>query len=598
VAWTPIEGRSAEIAAALGGEAACFFDRRLTRRWLVPLRYLISAVLTARYLWRRRPRAVIATNPPLIPGYVAWAYGAAFARPVVLDTHPAGFGAQGDRVSGRLQAAHRWLARRVTATMVTDPHWVGQLEAWGADGVVVHEAPPLWTVGPARVPGPRPVVLFAGTFGGDEPVEALLGAARLCSEADIWVTGDPRRSTPGLLDDLASNVTLTGFLGREDYPRAMDEADVVITLSTEPTSVMRAAYEAVYAGRPLVVSDWPGLKALFPYAVTVANDPEDIARGLREVLARHDDLRAAAGDARQVQMHRWEEQREALGRRVGLAAVDVAGGGPSAATSRVAGIPVSSTTWAGLEGWARATLDDGGSATLCTVAPYQAYLADHDPEYRRCLESASRVLVDGNGVRLLAAAAGRPAGARMTGRELVERVYDGRFLPGTTVAVVGGTPETLARLHQQRPQWVLAGERFADRPDAAVEDLAARLGAAGAQLVLVALGSPKMELWADALARHHNAVYASVGGAVDTVAGVKKAPPGAVARLGLEWAWRAAQDPTLLPRLGRGFSVMPSLLLRAVGERCGPGGVRRPRRRSKQDWPAGSSRVIRGRARS
>ena len=242
--------------------------------------------------------------------------------------------------------------------------------------------------------------------------------------------------------------------------------------------------------------------------------------------------------------------------------------------SRIAGLPVSLTTWEAVETWARATIDAKGSATVCTVAPYQAYLADQDDDYRRCLEAASLVLVDGNGVRLLLAIAGVDPGERMTGRELVERVYGGEFLRGVRVAVVGGMADTLARLADDRPEWQLFGEQYADRPDGAVDDLAARLSTARAELVLVALGSPKMELWADALSRRHRAIYASVGGAVDTVTGVRKAPPASVSRLGLEWAWRAAQDPSLYPRLGRALSVMPRLVVRAVGERRGLPGSR------------------------
>ncbi len=546
VAWTPIAGRSAEIAAALGGEAYCVFDRRLTRRWLVPLRYLVSALATTRYLWRRRPRALIVTNPPLLAGFVVWAYAALARVPVVLDSHPGAFGAQGDRVSSRLQPAHRWLAGRVTATMVTDPYWVDILAAWGADGLVVHEAPPLWSISPPRAPSERPVVLFVGTFGGDEPVDAILGAARNCPELDIWVTGDRRRAAPGSLDNLAPNVTLVGFLGPDDYARAVDEADVVVTLSTEPTSVMRAAYEAVYAGRALVVSDWPGLKELFPYAVPVANDPVAVARGLRVAVEDHAALRRDIPAARRLQEARWKEQLDALRSRLGLAVPGSTRYAGDVQPIRVAGIPVSLASWEAVERWARETIDAGQGATVCTIAPYQAYLFLHDEEYHRCLEEASVVLLDGNGIGLLLAIAGWGRVPRMTGRELVARVHAGRLLAGVRVAVVGGATETHVRLAEQCPEWTLLGGQFVTHPgDEAVDEVAAELRAAGAQLVLVALGSPNTDVWAAALCRRHPAVYASVGGAVDTAAGVRKAPPRLVLRLGVEWAWRAAQNPAL-----------------------------------------------------
>ena len=569
VAWTPIAGRSAEIAAALGGESYCLFDERLRRRPLVPLRYAVSAFATARYLMRRKPRAVIVTNPPLLAGYVAWAYATLARVPLVLDSHPGAFGAQGDRVSGRLQSAHRWLARRVTATMVTDPDWVEHLAAWGADGLVLHEAPPLWSVTPAQAPAARPVVLFVGTFGGDEPVDAFLDAARLCPELDIRVTGDPRRAAPGLLDDLAPNVTLTGFLGPDDYADAVEEADVLVTLSTEPTSVMRAAYEAVYAGRPLVLSDWPGLKELFPYAVPVANNPLDLARGLRESVRGHAELRRQAPAARRLQDDRWLEQLDTLRAHLELASTDPAPGRGGVEPIRVAGIPVSLTDWDAVERWARETIDAGEAATVCTVAPYQAYLYLHDDRYRRCLDAASVVLLDGNGVGLLLATAGWGRVSRMTGRELVERVHGGQLLRGVRVAVVGGADETHVRIADQCPEWTLVPGRFETNPcHEAVDEVAAALRAAGAQLVLVALGSPKQDLWAAALARLHPAVYVSVGGAVDTAAGVCQAPPPLVERLGVEFAWRVVQNPALAPRLARGVGVLPGLALRATGERA------------------------------
>jgi N-acetylglucosaminyldiphosphoundecaprenol N-acetyl-beta-D-mannosaminyltransferase len=86
-------------------------------------------------------------------------------------------------------------------------------------------------------------------------------------------------------------------------------------------------------------------------------------------------------------------------------------------------------------------------------------------------------------------------------------------------------------------------------------------------VILVALGSPKSELWADAVARSHPGVYFSIGGAVDTVTGTRRPPPHAVERFGVEWAWRLAQDPVLVRRLARAAEVMPSLVARAVYQR-------------------------------
>jgi hypothetical protein len=80
--------------------------------------------------------------------------------------------------------------------------------------------------------------------------------------------------------------------------------------------MIRAAYEAVYAERPLVVSDWPALRDAFPHAVHVGPQAEAIHDGLRAALDDLPQLRAAAASARSAQDGRWAAQvatlREAI----------------------------------------------------------------------------------------------------------------------------------------------------------------------------------------------------------------------------------------------------------------------------------------------
>jgi glycosyltransferase involved in cell wall biosynthesis len=255
VAWGPTSGRGAEIAAALGGQSHCFYPPRLARKALVPLRYALSAVATTAYLARHRPRAVIATNPPVFPGLLAFAYGRLAGVPVLLDSHPSSFGRKGDRLSARLLPVHAWLARRVAATLVTTDDWVRQVARWGGRAEIVHEAPSGLAGSEPRALPARPVVLFAGVFAQDEPFAEVIEAARLLPSVELRVTGDLRRCPPGLRAAAPANVRFLGYLDGADYRQALQQADVVLALTTEPTSVMRAAYEAVYAGRPLVTSD-------------------------------------------------------------------------------------------------------------------------------------------------------------------------------------------------------------------------------------------------------------------------------------------------------------------------------------------------------
>ena len=79
----------------------------------------------------------------MVAGLVTLAVGRLIGSPVVLDSHPGAFGAQGDSVSARLQAVNRWLVRHVDGCIVASEPWVEQVRAWGGAAVELHEAPGL-----------------------------------------------------------------------------------------------------------------------------------------------------------------------------------------------------------------------------------------------------------------------------------------------------------------------------------------------------------------------------------------------------------------------------------------------------------------------
>lgn len=316
VSWGAVAGRSQEIAADIGGEARCFFPPGPRRRPPVLLRWILSGLGTLRFLLLRRPRAIIVTNPPVFAPLVAALCARLLRVPLIVDSHPGGFGAQGDRVAARLQWLHRFVVRHSALVLVTESSWAEVVRSWGGTPAILHEAPGPWR--------PRPPVrhhslevLVVGRLAADEPVAAVLEAARARPDDDFVLTGDPAGLAAEAVAAAPANVTFVGFLGPEDYRAALEGCDAVLTLTTEPSSVMRAAYEAVYALRPLIVSDWPVARSLFPHAVFATNDGAAIADALRALDRDYDDVVGRLGEARRVQLARWRDQRARL-----LAAID------------------------------------------------------------------------------------------------------------------------------------------------------------------------------------------------------------------------------------------------------------------------------------
>lgn len=281
------------------------------------VRWALSAVATVVHVRRRRPAVLVVTNPPAPAALVGWVTGRAVGARVVLDSHPGAFGAQGDRVAARLHPVHKFVTRRADLSIVASDEWREVVESWGGRAVVVHEAPGDWEYEPpAR--HRRLQVLYVGRFARDEPWEAVVAAAAALPHVDVHLTGDPNDAGV-VLEHLPANVRLVGYLDEARYREAVYGADLVVSLTTEPGSVMRAGCEAVWAGRPLVVSDWPAGRGAFPFAVHVGNSAGSLAAGIRRAASCYEELCADALAARRLQAARWEGQLADLLRDVGLA---------------------------------------------------------------------------------------------------------------------------------------------------------------------------------------------------------------------------------------------------------------------------------------
>jgi len=319
IAWSKVSERSTEIAEALGGESKCFYDFRFVDPERTPLRYAVSAVQTVLYLLTRRPRAVIASNPPVIPGLIAYLYGRLTGAPIVLDSHPAAFGFyESKKFIKLLMPLHHFLIPRVQGSIVSVEDLVERVQQREGRAAIVHEAPSLWASSPPPSLQGRPTVLLVCNFNVDEPVELVFEAAQQLPDVDIVVTGDLRKCPPQLLEHPASNLRFVGFLDQSAYRDALVDANVVMTLTNRPEAVNRVANEAVFARRPLIVSDWPALERYFPYAVRVSNSIDGVVAGVSEALQRHDQLRLQVDQALEVQEERWNAQLRDLRELVGL----------------------------------------------------------------------------------------------------------------------------------------------------------------------------------------------------------------------------------------------------------------------------------------
>src|SRR5688572_29244285 len=249
----------------------------------IVFKYLGQWLKTARILAAERPDAVFVMTPPLIAALPAFWYAFTRRKAVVLDAHTAAFLHPRWR---RLQWLQWALCRRAATTIVHNEHLAELVRSYGAHATVVHDVPVIF-------PSPEPfartdafTVAVVCSFNYDEPLEAILDAATLVPDVQFYVTGNPLHLSAELAARLPENVRLTGFLSTAAYGGLLASADAVMTLTTRDHTMLRGAYEAIYQGTPVIVSNWDLLREAFPEgAVHVDNTPDDIARAVTRVRA-------------------------------------------------------------------------------------------------------------------------------------------------------------------------------------------------------------------------------------------------------------------------------------------------------------------------
>ncbi len=163
---------------------------------------------------------------------------------------------------------------------------------------------------------------------------------------------------------------------------------------------------------------------------------------------------------------------------------------------------------------------------------------------------------------------------RVYGPTLTLRVLDAAAAQGLPVYLYGSTDETLGRLVANlavsHPALKIAGrEPSKFRPARPGEDaeIAERIAASGARIVLVGLGCPRQETFAYAMRPLLPMPLLAVGAAFDYHAGQLRRPPPWMQRHGLEWLWRLGLEPTRLWR--RYLLLNPAYLARLGAQRIG-----------------------------
>jgi N-acetylglucosaminyldiphosphoundecaprenol N-acetyl-beta-D-mannosaminyltransferase len=209
-------------------------------------------------------------------------------------------------------------------------------------------------------------------------------------------------------------------------------------------------------------------------------------------------------------------------------------------------------------------VDDGGHHLVATVNPEFVMSAQQDREFARVLESADLCLPDGVGVVWAARRQGCGISEPVPGVDLIPPLAAMCARRGFRLFLLGAQPGVAADL---------ASQLRAEHPGLQVESHpgsvdqssdAETLGMVRAhqtQVLLVAFGAPKQELWIDRMKDQLSvSVAVGVGGAFDHLAGRVPRAPIWMRSAGLEWLHRLVRQPWRARRM----AVLPAFAVKVL----------------------------------
>lgn len=203
---------------------------------------------------------------------------------------------------------------------------------------------------------------------------------------------------------------------------------------------------------------------------------------------------------------------------------------------------------------------------IVTINPEMISFAQKNQDFAQIINSAELVVPDGIGVeiglKILGHNVRRIPGVEL-GKALLERFAKDR----KTVAMIGAKPEVIdaavknLKLELPNLNIVYSKDGYFNNSDEVMNDVINSSPA----LLLVALGSPKQEIFINSLKEKlPNTTMIGLGGSFDVWAGAVERAPKIYQKLGLEWLYRTIKEPKRFKRI---FPTLPLFVLKVFKER-------------------------------
>jgi len=221
----------------------------------------------------------------------------------------------------------------------------------------------------------------------------------------------------------------------------------------------------------------------------------------------------------------------------------------------------------------RRAVRDKQKTQLATINNEFIVEAQKNSEFREVLNKCDLAIAESTGVVWAVKRLYGEKIARLPGADLFEEICDAAASEGWRIFLFGGAEgvalQAARSLRTKRPRLQVSGildgvPVTADNPSSEIIE---QINCSKTDILFVALGAPKQDLWiAKNLPSLNVKVAVGVGGTFDFAAGKIKRAPRWLRKIGLEWLYRLMREPRRFKRIWTATVTFPLLVYRVKKE--------------------------------
>ena len=192
--------------------------------------------------------------------------------------------------------------------------------------------------------------------------------------------------------------------------------------------------------------------------------------------------------------------------------------------------------------------------TIFASNPEKNYSVPKDAFLYEMFKKADILIPDGIGMVLASRFIYNADVQRVPGCELMQEICNMSAEKGYKIFIYGAKKEVnesaVDELKVRHPSIQIVGSQDGYLGDDEMNGLIDRINASNAQILFLALGSPKQEMW---ISKYRDQlknvrVCQGIGGTLDVLAGTVKRAPDFFCKMGIEWLYRLVSEPKRLKR--------------------------------------------------